>query len=159
MHWCSEIRYHIWPEGTEVIPSVGIPITLLYTNDTVAAPCPYVFPDHLIVDNLIALRRKCNELIPFICGNLNRDIGTPLCGRCTTNVTGPSIYFAGSHAVCELQCSKCNVLPPLAVSSHYSPRCDYYCVQYQHHLSTNGTLFAVLWLCCTILRINCWCIC
>ena len=61
------------------------------TNGTVVADCPYVFPDHLIVDERIPLPNKSSELKHFICGNLNRDIGTPLCGRCT-NGTGPSIY-------------------------------------------------------------------
>ena len=36
------------------------------TNATVVAPCPYVFPDHLIVDSLIGLPRKHNELNPCI---------------------------------------------------------------------------------------------
>ena len=76
------------------------------TNATVVAPCPYVFPDPLIVDSLIGLPRKRNELNAFICGNLNQDIGTPLCGRCT-NGTGPSIYSAGSQCV---SCSAVNVV-------------------------------------------------
>ena len=60
------------------------------TNGTVVTACPYVFPDHLIVDEHIPLPSKSSELNHFICGNLNRDIGTPLCGR-FTNGTGPSI--------------------------------------------------------------------
>ena len=68
------------------------------TNDTVVAACRYVFPDHLIVDGHIPLPNKSSELNQFICGNLNRDIGTPLCGRCT-NGTGPSIYSLGSQCV------------------------------------------------------------
>ena len=76
------------------------------TNDTVVAACPYVFPDHLIVDECIPLPNKSSELNQFICGNLNRGIGTPLCGRCT-NGTGPSIFSAGSQCV---SCSAVNIV-------------------------------------------------
>ena len=75
-------------------------------NDTVVAPCPYVFPYHLVVEGRIPLPNKSSELNPFICGNLNRDIGTPLCGRCS-NGTGPSLYFFGSQCV---SCSAVNVV-------------------------------------------------
>ena len=75
------------------------------TNGTVVAACPYVFPDHLIVDGHILLPNKSSELNQFVCGNLNRDIGTPLCGRCT-NGTGPSIYSYGSQCV---SCSAVNI--------------------------------------------------
>ena len=76
------------------------------TNGTVVAACPYVFPGHLIVDELIPLPNKPSELNHFICGNLNRSIGTPLCGRCT-NGTGPSIYSFGSQCV---NCSAVNIV-------------------------------------------------
>ena len=76
------------------------------TNATVVAACPYAFPDHLIVDGHIPLPNKSSELNQFICGNLNRDIGTPLCGRCT-NGTGPSIYSYGSQCV---SCSAVNIV-------------------------------------------------
>ena len=76
------------------------------SNGTVVAGCPYVFPDHLIVDHLIPLPNKSSELNQFICGNLNRDIEAPLCGRCT-NGTGPSIYSAGSQCV---SCSAVNIV-------------------------------------------------
>ena len=76
------------------------------TNGTVVAACPYVFPDHLIVDERIPLPNKSSELNQFICGNLNRDIGTHLCGRCT-NGTGPSIYSAGNQCV---SCSAVNIV-------------------------------------------------
>ena len=78
----------------------------LTTNSTVVATCPYVFPDHLIKDGRIPLPRRSSELNDFICGNLNRDIEGPLCGRCT-NGTGPSIYSAGSQCV---RCSAVNIV-------------------------------------------------
>jgi len=76
------------------------------TNGTVVAACPYVFPDHLIVDQLIPLPNVSSELNQFICGNLSQDIGTSLCGRCTDG-TGPSIYSAGSQCV---SCSAVNIV-------------------------------------------------
>ena len=76
------------------------------TNSTVVSACPYVFPDHLIVDEHIPLPNKSSELNQFVCGNLNRDIGTSLCGRCT-NGTGPSIYSFGSQCV---SCSAVNIV-------------------------------------------------
>ena len=76
------------------------------TNGTVVAGCPYVFPHHLIVQRYIPLPNKSSELNQFICGNLNRSIGTPLCGRCT-NGTGPSIYSYGSQCV---SCSAVNIV-------------------------------------------------
>ena len=76
------------------------------TNDTVVADCPYVFPHHLIESHHILLPNKPSELNHFICGHLNRDIGTPLCGRCI-NGTGPSIYSAGSQCV---SCSAVNIV-------------------------------------------------
>ena len=75
-------------------------------HDIVVAGCPYVFPHHLIESHHIPLPNKSSELNHFICGNLNRDIGTPLCGRCT-NGTGPSIYSAGSQCV---SCSAVNIV-------------------------------------------------
>ena len=76
------------------------------TNGTVVAACPYVFPDHLIADERIPLPNQSSELNHFTCGSLNRDIGTPLCGRCT-NGTGPSIHSAGSQCV---SCSAVNIV-------------------------------------------------
>ena len=73
---------------------------------TVVAECPYVFPDHLIVDGYIPLPNKSSELNHFFCGNLNRTTGTPLCGRCTSG-TGPSIYSFGSQCV---SCSAENIV-------------------------------------------------
>ena len=75
------------------------------TNGTVVAACPYVF-HHLIVQGHIPLPNKSSELNQFICGNLNRSIGAPLCGRCT-NGTGPSIYSLGSQCV---SCSAVNIV-------------------------------------------------
>ena len=76
------------------------------TDDTVVSACPYVFPDHIIMDECIPLPNKSSELNQFVCGNVNRDIGTPLCGRCT-NGTSPSIYSFGSQCV---SCSAVNIV-------------------------------------------------
>ena len=76
------------------------------TNGTVVAACPYVFPKHLIVNYHIPLPRRVSELNSFMCGNLNREIGTYLCGRCA-NGTGPAIYYFGSKCV---PCSAVNIL-------------------------------------------------
>ena len=76
------------------------------TNGTVVIACPYVFPKHLIVDGHILLSSKVSELNSFTCGNLNREIGTYLCGRCA-NGTGPAIYYFGSKCV---PCSAVNIL-------------------------------------------------
>ena len=75
-------------------------------NGTVVADCPYVLPEHMRVGEHVPLPRNRSKLNQFICGNLNRDIGTPLCGRCT-NGTGPSIYSAGSQCV---SCSAVNIV-------------------------------------------------
>ena len=75
-------------------------------NDTVVANCPYVFPKHLVADGYICLPQNLSELNQFICGNLNRDIGNPLCGKCI-NGTGPSIHSVGSQCV---RCSAVNIV-------------------------------------------------
>ena len=76
------------------------------TNGTVVAACPYVFPKYLIVNYRIPLPRRVSELNSFMCGNLNRETGSYLCGRCT-NGTGPAIYYFGSKCV---PCSAVNIL-------------------------------------------------
>ena len=76
------------------------------TNGTLVAACPYVFPKHLIVNYRIPLPRRVSELDSFMCGNLNRETGSYLCGRCT-NGTGPAIYYFGSKCV---PCSAVNIL-------------------------------------------------
>ena len=73
------------------------------TNDTVVTDCPYVFPQHLIHNGHIRLPQNLTQLNTFMCGHLTRQLGSPLCGRCT-NGTGPSIYSFGS------QCTSCSIL-------------------------------------------------
>ena len=73
------------------------------TNDTVVTKCPYVFPQHLIHNGHIRLPQNLTHLNTFMCGHLTRQLGSPLCGRCT-NGTGPSIYSFGS------QCASCSIL-------------------------------------------------
>ena len=73
------------------------------TNDTVVTWCPYVFPQHFIKNGLIRLPQNLTHLNTFMCRHLNRQLGSPLCGRCT-NDTGPSIYSFGS------QCASCSIL-------------------------------------------------
>ena len=76
------------------------------TNDTVVAGCLYVFPPHLVHNGLIRLPHNLTQLNTFICGHLTRELGSPLCGRCT-NGTGPSIYSFGSQCA---SCSRLNIL-------------------------------------------------
>ena len=78
----------------------------LVTNDTVVASCPYVFPPHLVHNGLIRLPHNLTLLNTFICKHLTRELGSPLCGRCT-NGTGPSIYSLGSQCA---SCSRLNIL-------------------------------------------------
>ena len=73
------------------------------TNETVVTECPYVFPQHLIHNGHIRLPQNLTHLNTFMCGHLTRQLGSPLCGRCT-NGTGPSIYSFGS------QCASCSIL-------------------------------------------------
>ena len=76
------------------------------TNDTVVARCPYVFPPHIVNNGLIRLPHNLTHLNTFMCGHLTRELGSPLCGRCT-NGTGPSIYSLGSQCA---SCSRLNIL-------------------------------------------------
>ena len=76
------------------------------TNGTLVTSCPYVFPKQLFTNKRIPLPSKVSELNSFICGNLNREIGSYYCGRCT-NGTGPAIYYFGSKCV---PCSAVNIL-------------------------------------------------
>ena len=76
------------------------------TNGTMVTICPYVFPKQFFTNERIPLPSKVSELNSFICGNLNREIGSYLCGRCT-NGTGPAIYYFGSKCV---PCSAVNIL-------------------------------------------------
>ena len=76
------------------------------TNDTVVAGCLYMFPPHLVHNGFIRLPHNLTQLNTFMCGHLTRELGSPLCGRCT-NGTGPSIYSLGSQCV---SCSRLNVL-------------------------------------------------
>ena len=73
------------------------------TNYTVVSECPYVFPQHLIHNGHIRLPQNLTHLNTFMCGHLTRQLGSPLCGRCTKG-TGPSIYSFGS------QCASCSIL-------------------------------------------------
>ena len=75
-------------------------------NDTVVARCPYVFPPRIVNNGLIRLPHNLTHLNTFICGYLTRELGSPLCGRCT-NGTGPSIYSLGSQCA---SCSRLNIL-------------------------------------------------
>ena len=73
------------------------------TNETIVTMCQYVFPQHLIHNGHIHLPQNLTHLNNFMCGHLTRQLGSPLCGRCT-NGTGPSIYSFGS------QCASCSIL-------------------------------------------------
>ena len=75
-------------------------------NDTVVVPCPYVFPEHLFEGFKLRLPQSMDALNSFICTNLNREVGQPMCGRCT-NGTGSSVTSIGSQCA---ECSAVNVL-------------------------------------------------
>ena len=85
------------------------------TNETVVTSCRYVFPQHLIHNGHIRLPQNLTQLNTFMCGHLTRQLGSPLCGRCT-NGTGPSIYSFGS------QCASCSILNiPYYLLLQYAP--------------------------------------
>ena len=84
------------------------------TNGTVVAACPYVFPKHLIVNYHIPLPRRVSELNSFMCSNLNRNIGSYLCGRCA-NGTGPAnVCPAVQSTFCTT--SSCSIFPTQSCS-------------------------------------------
>ena len=68
--------------------------------------CPFLFPNDVLQDGMFPLPANVSELNTVVCGNLTREVKTPLCGRCTAN-TGPSIYSVGSRCV---HCSPVNIL-------------------------------------------------
>ena len=45
------------------------------TNDTMVAPCPYVFPQHLLEKGLLQLPKNKSDLNSFMCESLNRERG------------------------------------------------------------------------------------
>ena len=71
------------------------------TNDTMVAPCPYVFPQPLLEKGLLQLPKKKSDLNTFMCESLNREVGEDTCSKCK-NGTGPNVYSAGS------ECTKCS---------------------------------------------------
>ena len=75
-------------------------------DDVVVAACPFLFPKHMIKNNVIPLPQNVSELNAIICGNLSREVKGPLCGKCV-NGTGPSIYSIGNECV---PCSPVNVV-------------------------------------------------
>ena len=75
-------------------------------NTTVVASVPYVFPLHLIHNGFIRLPHNVSDINTFTCGNLRRETGSLLCGKCI-NGTGPSIYSVGSQCT---ECSRANIL-------------------------------------------------
>ena len=75
-------------------------------DDVVTAACPFLFPKHIIKNNVIPLPQEVSELNAFICGNLSREVKGPLCGKCV-NGTGASIYSIGNECV---PCSPVNVV-------------------------------------------------
>ena len=76
------------------------------SNDTMVAPCPYVFPEHLFEGFRIRLPQSVNVFNSFICTKLNREVRENMCGRCA-NGTGPSVTSIGSQCV---KCSSVNIL-------------------------------------------------
>ena len=76
------------------------------SNDTMVAPCPYVFPEHLLEGFRLRLPQNVDALNSFICINLKREVRKSMCGRCA-NRTGPSVTSIGSQCV---KCSTVNIL-------------------------------------------------
>ena len=85
------------------------------TGRTVVGYCPYVIPEQLLAGRMIKLPQDVLKLNSFLCGNLNRETGTSVCGRCV-NGTGPSVTSLGSECT---QCSPVNVLYYILL--HYLP--------------------------------------
>ena len=76
------------------------------TGDTIVGACPYIFPEHLFVNQFLKLPQNVNKLNSAICSNLTREVGQSMCGRCI-NGTGPSVTSVGSQCV---ECRAVNVL-------------------------------------------------
>ena len=73
------------------------------TGHTMVGGCPYVFPGHLIENELLKLPQDVNKLNSDI---LTREVGQSMCGRCA-NGTGPSVTSVGSQCV---ECKAVSVL-------------------------------------------------
>ena len=107
---CSSIdSYHIVCDQKQQQSSLRLASCVFYdsqTDDVVVAACPFLFPKHMIKNNVIPLPQNVSELNAIICGNLSREVKGPLCGKCI-NGTGPSIYSTGNECV---PCSPVNVV-------------------------------------------------
>ena len=77
-------------------------------GDVVAGICNFMFPKHMIKNNVIPLPREVGELNTTICGSLSREVRGPVCGKCV-NGTGPSIYSIGNECVPAAQ-SMCSTI-------------------------------------------------
>ena len=73
------------------------------TGRTMVGICPYIFPGHLVENQLLTLPKKASNLNSFMCNNVNREVGQSRCGRCADR-TGPSVTSVGS------QCVKCKAV-------------------------------------------------
>ena len=67
------------------------------TNETVAAYCPYVFPLHLVKNELIHLPQNLTDLNNFTCSHVEREVGDER----SRNGTGPSV-----HSMCYMSLDK-----------------------------------------------------
>ena len=76
------------------------------TGSTMVGVCPYVFPGHLIENQLLKLPKNVTKLNFVICDSLTRKVGQSMCGRCA-NGTGPSVTSVGSQCV---ECKAVSVL-------------------------------------------------
>ena len=50
------------------------------SNDTMVAPCPYVFPERLFEGYKLRLPQSVDVLNSFICNKLHREVGESMCG-------------------------------------------------------------------------------
>ena len=76
------------------------------TGRTMVGACPYVFPGHLIDNQLLKLPQDVTELNFVMCDSLTREVGQIMCGRCA-NGTGPSVTSVNSQCV---ECKAVSVL-------------------------------------------------
>ena len=107
---CSSTSlYHIVCDQKQQQSSLRLASCVFYdsqADDVVVAACPFLFPKHMIKNNVIPLPQNVSELNTYICRSLSREVKGPLCGKCV-NGTGPSMYSIGNECV---PCSPVNVV-------------------------------------------------
>ena len=132
--------------------SIRLAFCVFYDSEKdriVASECSFIFPESVVKDNVIPLPTDVGELNTFVCGNLNREVKGPLCGRCTGD-TGPSIYSVGSECV---PCSPVNVVYYILLQ--YLPTTLLFIVVLLFRVNVTAAPMAHYVLFCNILVFNC----